>query len=660
MRKASGMKLTNRLVAFVTLIVICAVFVLFIGGAISFQKLGQDFLSQYLSGMSEVIDQELANPENSEYFSKWLPQLLKASDVVELKIYSDSGVLYHYNELQLTTYAVEIQEFTYPLKHNPGFSVTLSVIPPYSEFAYSLGPMASISLAISIIVLSLIWGGRWLRQQLQGAEMLEDRGRMILAGRSEEVAVGRDEEFPSTASVALDNLIAELNDARQERSRFDTFIRTNTFLDQLTGVANRVMFDSRLKSLVQEQDCRGAVILVRFSDFDDLVQDQGKEVADELIQSISSILSNMVQRYPEAVLARYFDNEFAIMLVHQPTREVNQFTDHLVKTLERLSPPSPMDTDNWCHAGVALFVSGDRRGRIMDEADMALRSAKLQGGNSWSVYKRALEEEEARGSVRWRTLFDHVFNNGGPEFYHQKVVDGQGNKLHDEMLARIRDENGLVIKASRFISGLNAVGYGERLDECVVIKAIEYANHTHSECVSLNVNVNSVTKREFYTWLRDKLLQTPRETRERLIFEFHEGSLVSHLDAMRNVSRMLKGFGCKIIADKAGRTVVSTHYIKDIQPDFIKLHRSLVRDIHQRAENQLFVRSMLGACESTGVRIVAVGVEKKPEWDVLMNLGVYGCQGRYISPELSAASMKRPLLTKVKLGRKRFRDQYTK
>lgn len=242
-----------------------------------------------------------------------------------------------------------------------------------------------------------------------------------------------------------------------------------------------------------------------------------------------------------------------------------------------------------------------------------------------------MEEEEARGSVRWRTLFDHVFNNGGPEFYHQKVVDGQGNKLHDEMLARIRDENGLVIKASRFISGLNAVGYGERLDECVVIKAIEYANHTHSECVSLNVNVNSVTKREFYTWLRDKLLQTPRETRERLIFEFHEGSLVSHLDAMRNVSRMLKGFGCKIIADKAGRTVVSTHYIKDIQPDFIKLHRSLVRDIHQRAENQLFVRSMLGACESTGVRIVAVGVEKKPEWDVLMNLGVYGCQGRYIS-----------------------------
>lgn len=68
MRKASGMKLTNRLVAFVTLIVICAVFVLFIGGAISFQKLGQDFLSQYLSGMSEVIDQNWLTPKTANIF----------------------------------------------------------------------------------------------------------------------------------------------------------------------------------------------------------------------------------------------------------------------------------------------------------------------------------------------------------------------------------------------------------------------------------------------------------------------------------------------------------------------------------------------------------------------------------------------------------------
>ena len=49
--------------------------------------------------------------------------------------------------------------------------------------------------------------------------------------------MGDKQEWPATASLALDKMIAELKDARQERSRFDTFIRTHTFLDPLTGAA---------------------------------------------------------------------------------------------------------------------------------------------------------------------------------------------------------------------------------------------------------------------------------------------------------------------------------------------------------------------------------------------------------------------------------------
>ena len=103
MRKASGMRLTNRLVAFVTLIVICAIFVIFIGGAVSFRKLGQDYLTHYLDGVVEVIDQELADPQGSQAISRWLPKLLKASNVVELEVGSEAGVVYAFKGLQPLT-----------------------------------------------------------------------------------------------------------------------------------------------------------------------------------------------------------------------------------------------------------------------------------------------------------------------------------------------------------------------------------------------------------------------------------------------------------------------------------------------------------------------------------------------------------------------------
>lgn len=636
MRKASGMRLTNRLVAFVTLIVICAIFVIFIGGAVSFRKLGQDYLTHYLDGVVEVIDQELADPQGSQAISRWLPKLLKASNVVELEVGSVAGVVYSFQGLQPLTDPSILHESRYDLEHNPGFTVTMKSIPPYTEFTYSIGAMSSISLAVAIIILGLVWGMEWLRRQLEGSELLEQRGRLILAGRVEENEVGDEREWPATASLALDKMIAELKDARQERSRFDTFIRTHTFLDQLTGAANRVLFDSRLQSMLQDQETHGAVILIRITDWEELLADKGKAEADELVQDVGGILSNLIQRYPDTVLSRYFDAEFAILLSQQSVKEVKQFSNALMNALDRLSPPAPLEPDNWCHIGVTFCASGERRGRIMDEADMALRSAQLQGTNSWYAFKKDQQFEDARGSVRWRTLLDAIFNSGGPVLYQQPVQLVDGSPLHRELLSRIRDENGMLIKASRFLTAVEQVGFNARMDRSVVTKALHMLkSEPVTESISVNLSVEALLEKSFVKWLRDELLQTPRTVLNRLSFEIPEGGLVKHLDAMRPVTRMLVGLGCKLVVDQAGRTIVSTHYIKDIRADYVKLHRSLVREINLRQENQLFVRSMLGACADSDVKVIAVGVENAKEWQVLKQLGVNGGQGRYFAPEIS-------------------------
>lgn len=637
MRKASGMKLTNRLVTFVTLIVICAIFVIFIGGALSFRKLGQDYLTHYLDGVVEVIDQELADPQGSQAISRWLPKLLKASNVVELDVSSDAGVIYSFRGLQKINDPNILHQGHYQLEKNSGFYIDLKSLPPYTEFTYSLGAMSSISLAIAMIIMGLVWGMNWLRLQLYGSELLEERGRMILAGRVEDYEVGDEKEWPATASLALDQMVAELKDARQERSRFDTFIRTHTFLDQLTGAANRVLFDSRLESAVQDQETHGAVILIRLADWDELLAEKGKEAADELIHDVGMILSNLVQRYPDTVLSRYFDAEFAIMLPQQSAKDVRLFTNQMLNALERLVPPAPLELDNWCHIGMTSFVSGERRGRIMDEADMALRSAQLQGSNNWFAFKKEQQTEDARGSVRWRTLLDAVLDADAIQLHQQPVISASdGHILQRELLARIRDENGLQIKASRFLPAVEQVGFTIRMDKQVVSQALATLKlMPSSEVFSVNLNVASLLERSFVRWLRDELLQTPRTVLNRLSFEVTEGALVKHLDAMRPIARMMIGLGCKLVVDQAGRTIVSTHYIKDLNIDYIKLHRSLVREINLRQENQLFVRSMLGACGDSRAKVIAVGVENEKEWEVLKSLGVYAGQGRYFSPEMS-------------------------
>jgi RNase E specificity factor CsrD len=635
MRSTPSLRLSTRLISFVTLTVVAATFILFIGGAISFKQLGNNYLNHYLLNIVEMIGEELEDRDATENKESWLPKLLKASNVVEASIIKDKQLLYSFKEEGLYNSAALFRQ-TYPLKQHPGYTISFAAIAPYTSVAYSIGPLFSITIAISIIILGLIWGVNWLRQQLLGSELLEERGRMILAGKVDKFSIGDDLEWPATASFALDKLISELKDARQERSRFDTFIRTQTFLDQLTGSANRVLFDSKLESILQDKDSQGAVLVFRLSHWDEFRDEAGKHEGDELIVEVGGALTNLIQKFPDAVLSRYYKSDFAILIPHQRVKEVKEFANQCINNLEKISPPEFFNQDDWLHIGITMFNGGEERSKILEELETSVKTSELQLCNGWTLYKKS-NKEEVRSNVRWRTLLDKTFDNKTLFFQRQAVYEMEGKNrtlIHDELLVRIYDENGVEITAARLLPAVAQVGYQVRMDKVVIQHALSLLKESQStESISINLHSVSLGNRSFSQWLSYELLQLPRESLSHLSFEFSEGQLLANYDAARPVIKRLLGFGCSIIVDQVGRTIVSTHYIKDIRVSFLKLHRNLITDIDKRQENQLFVRSIIGSCANTDTKVLAVGVDNQDELDILQQLGVAGAQGELFNLE---------------------------
>ena len=406
MRYTPTLKLSTRLVAFVTMIVTCAMFILFVGGTLSFQRLGQEYLTHYLEGIVEVVDNELEDPDAAYSMQRWMPKMLQASNIVEMTLSANGTMIYRFKD---TSHKVEesvLFERQYHLAHNPNYIISFKAIPPYLGYGYSMQALLSITMAVLLIIFCLMRGVAWLKAQLLGSEMLEERGRMILAGQVEQYAKGDEKEWPYTASQALDLLIEELQDARQERSRFDTFIRTQTFLDKLTGTANRVLFDSKLESALLESGSRGALLLLRIQDWKLVESMQDKRVCDEFIVDVGSLLSNLVQRYPDVTFSRYYNADFALLLPHQAPKCISNLASQFLRQLEKLTPPLPLERDNWCHIGITMYKCGEKHSQILDEVETALRSAQLQNSNNWSRFKKWHDNEVVRGSVRWRTLFD--------------------------------------------------------------------------------------------------------------------------------------------------------------------------------------------------------------------------------------------------------------
>ncbi|MGL4380405.1 MAG: RNase E specificity factor CsrD [Vibrio sp.] len=638
MRYTPTLKLSTRLVAFVTMTVISAMFILFIGGTLSFQRLGQEYLNHYLQGIVEVVDKELDDPDALHTMPHWMPKMLQASGIIEMQLSSETAVLYRFNDSDTSIDTTRVSQVTLPLQHHSAYSIQFKAIPPYLSYEDSPQAMWSTSLAVLLIILFLQRGVKWLKEQLFGSELLEERGRMILAGRVEQYAKGDPREWPYTASEAIDRLIEELQDARQERSRFDTFIRSQTFLDQLTGTANRVLYDSKLESALLESGAHGGVMMLRLDDLESAREDSSKLSVDELIVEVGQCLSNIIQRYPDAILSRYYDDVFALFIPHQGSKEVAQVASQAVKLIERLVPPEPLSEDNWFHIGVTMYHEGERRGRIIDEMETSLKSAQLQGINAWSRFQKPQQLPESRGSVRWRTLFEQALQPDAILLYRQacylSAANGERELVHYELFARIKDPQHGILKASRFSSALETVGYEAMLDRAVLCSVVHFIKQTENcDPLSINLHVVPFSNRRYARWITNELMQMPFSLRSRLSFEFSEAHLIKHLDYMRPIVRMLTGLGCQVVVGQAGRTIVSTHYIKELKINYLKLHRSLIKKIDQRYENQLFIRSLVGVCSGTQTEVIAVGVETPQEWQSLQALGVKGVQGRLFDEE---------------------------
>ncbi|KJY82037.1 diguanylate phosphodiesterase [Vibrio galatheae] len=638
MRYTPTLKLSTRLVAFVTMIVISAMFILFLGGTLSFKRLGQEYLDHSLKGIVDVLDKEMEDPDAAYSLQRWMPKMLQASNIVEMELLSEYGVIYRFKDTSSKVDAALLYEKEYKLERNQGYRIRFNAVPPYLGYGYSIQALWSITLAVAFIVFCLVRGLKWLKEQLIGSELLEERGRMILAGRVEEHAVGDEKEWPFTASLALDRLIEELQDARQERSRFDTFIRSQTFLDQLTGAANRVLFDSKLEAALSEHGSHGGILILRVDDWEQVEEEHGKQVADEFLISVGEGLNNVIQRYSDVILSRYYSSDFAIFAPNLSNKDVSNVAAHCLKQLAKLDPPAPLENDNWVHIGVSMYREGESQGRILDEAETALKSAQLQGINTWSRFQKHVNQDEERGSVRWRTLLDVALQPDNLYIFSQPcyLLDSHKQSLidHFELFSRIHDPDKGVIKASRFNSAVESIGYEATLDKAVIKTVIRYIRDSdESKSYSINLHVVPFAERSYFKWFRDELLQLTTEQRARVSFEFAEARLVKHLDYIRPVARMICGLGSSVVVGQAGRTIVSTHYLKEFPVSYLKLHRSLIKKIDQRPENQLFVRSLLGACSGLDTLVIAVGVDNKQEHTTILELGVHGIQGRYLAAE---------------------------
>jgi EAL domain-containing protein (putative c-di-GMP-specific phosphodiesterase class I) len=114
---------------------------------------------------------------------------------------------------------------------------------------------------------------------------------------------------------------------------------------------------------------------------------------------------------------------------------------------------------------------------------------------------------------------------------------------------------------------------------------------------------------------------------DRVVLEITERASITVMDAVREQVQRLREVGFRIAIDDLGAGYAGLTSFALLEPEFVKLDMTLVRDIDASPVKQKLVTSMTSLCRQMGMLVVAEGVETSAERDALVDLGCDLLQG---------------------------------
>ena len=143
----------------------------------------------------------------------------------------------------------------------------------------------------------------------------------------------------------------------------------------------------------------------------------------------------------------------------------------------------------------------------------------------------------------------------------------------------------------------------------------------------LNMEPDSIHDPELRSEATFALLREAGLKASQIVLEMTEHSAVRDFTSLRQLLSYLQFHGFRLAVDDVGSGYSGLKSIAEIKPDFIKIDMALIRDIDQHPIKQDLTGTIARFSTSSGITLIAEGVETVEELRCLQTIGVRFAQG---------------------------------
>lgn len=406
--------------------------------------------------------------------------------------------------------------------------------------------------------------------------------------------------------------------------------------DPLTGLANRVNFESQLKKqleICKRRDLQIALLFLDLDKFKEINDTYGHTIGDAVLKTVTKRLTSSVRS--EDFIARLGGDEFVIIAAGAENTEGILILAR--KLNDVIKEPITIDKHVFfisLSIGIAIYPEhGANTEDLIKHADAAMYEVKESGRNGFMLYDERFGQKI---SFRIQTQNELIrgINNDEFELYYQPVINLQNGKvIGAEALIRWHHPNNGLVFPNSFIPIVEEGEYIHEFGKMVYLKAIQDLVSFHQQIPTdkaFHVSVNIAPKQFFETDFVKNLVLTAQDFGihpSAIELELLETQIMKSPQVAQDVFSELSQHGFKIALDDFGKGYSSLSYLKLFKLNKLKIDQSFVRDMLDDNNDKEIIQTIISMGKIFGMNVHAEGVETKAHEILLKEMGCDCAQG---------------------------------
>ena len=149
------------------------------------------------------------------------------------------------------------------------------------------------------------------------------------------------------------------------------------------------------------------------------------------------------------------------------------------------------------------------------------------------------------------------------------------------------------------------------------------------ELVSVNLCAEDITNMKTQAFIKEKISEFVNP--QRIVFELVESEDMHSLLELNDFISYLKSTGAKIAIDDFGTGYSNFAYLMDLEPDYLKIDGSLIKNIDHDQRSYNIVKTIVTFARSLNIKVIAEFVHSEEVLEVCKELNIDEFQGFYFS-----------------------------